>query len=181
MSLKFHGLTVPFPSIQALNEVIVYPAGITLGTAAIADDGTDPAYTPSNTTTANISSNTVGWTASADVSEATLLNVVSLFAEFEWQSRFNANSGNGTSSQSKVQISGNGGTSWVDLTDTFTNTATSLTTHIRAGTGKWLSQISKGTNQLSFRLIHGVASNDGTSQSIVQVRSTSYVRIGHYK
>ena len=107
MSLKFHGLTVPFPSIQALNEVIVYPAGITLGTAAIADDGTDPAYTPSNTTTANISSNTVGWTASADVSEATLLNVVSLFAEFEWQSRFNANSGNGTSSQSKVQISGN--------------------------------------------------------------------------
>jgi len=181
MSLKFHGLSTPFPSIQPLNEVIVYPAGITLGTAAITDDGVSPAYVPSHTTTANISSNTVGWTVSATVSEATLLNIVSLFAEFEWQSRFNANSGSGTSSQSKIQISGNSGTTWVDLTDTFTNTATSLTTHIRAGTGKWLTQINQGTNQLSFRLIHGVASNDGTSQSIVQVRSTSYVRIGHSK
>ena len=184
MSLKFHGLSTPFPtdiSGQALNEVIVYPAGITLGTAAIADDGTNPAYTSSHTTTANISANTVGWTSSATISVPALVNVVSLFAEFEWQSRFNANGGGGASSQSKIQISGNAGTTWIDLTDIFTNTATSLTTYIRAGTGKWLSQISQGTNQLSFRLIHGVGSNDGTSQSIVQVRSTSYVRIGHYK
>ena len=180
MALKFHGLSVPI-EVQPLNEVIVYPAGITLGTAVIADDGTSPAYTPSHTATANISSNTVGWTASVDVSELSLLNIVSIFAEFEWQSRFNANGGGGASSQSKVQVSGNGGTTWVDLTDIFTNTATSLTTQIRAGTGKWLSQISKGSNQLSFRLIHGVASNDGTSQSIIQVRSTSYLRIGHYK
>ena len=180
MALKFHGLSVPI-DVQPLNEVIVYPAGITLGTAAIDDNGVNPAYTSSHTATANLSSNTVGWTISISVSEANVLNIASLFIEFEWQSRFNANSGNGTSSQSKVQISGNGGTSWVDLTDTFTNTATTLTTQIRAGTGKWLSQINKGGSQLQFRLIHGVASNDGTSQSIIQVRSNSYIRIGHYK
>lgn len=180
MALKFHGLSTPI-SVQPLNEVIVYPAGITLGTATISDNGTSPAYTSAHTATANISSNTVGWTASVSLSEANILNIASFFIEFEWQSRFNANSGNGASSQSKVQISGNAGTSWVDLTDTFTNTATSLTTQIRAGTGKWLTQINKGANQLQFRLIHGVGSNDGTSQSIVQVRSNSYVRIGHYK
>jgi len=181
MSLKFHGLTVPFPSIQPLNEVIVYPVGITLGTTAVDDSGISPAYTSTHTATANISANTVGWTASVNLSEASLLYIASLFIEFEWQSRFNANSGGGASSQSKIQISGNGGTTWVDLTDTFTNTATSLTTQIRAGTGKWLSQINQGANQLQFRLVHGVGSNDGTSQSIIQVRSNSYIRIGHYK
>ena len=181
MSLKFHGLTVPFPAIQPLNELIVYPAGITMGTTTISDSGISPAYAPSHTATANISANTVGWTASINLSEASLLYIASLFIEFEWQSRFNANSGSGASSQSKIQISGNAGTTWVDLTDTFTNTATSLTTQIRAGTGKWLTQINRGSNQLQFRLIHGVGSNDGTSQSIVQIRTNSYIRIGHYK
>ena len=86
MALKFHGLSVPI-DVQPLNEVIVYPAGITLGTAVITDNGVSPAYTPSHTATANISSNTVGWTASISLSEANLLNIVSLYIEFEWQSR----------------------------------------------------------------------------------------------
>ena len=180
MALKSTGLTIPI-NVQHLNEVIVYPAGITLGTTAISDNGVSPAYTSAHTTTANISSNTVGWSASISLSEAHILKIASLFIEFEWQSRFNANSGGGASSQSKVHISGNGGTTCVDLTDTFTNTATSLTTQIRAGTGRWLTQINMGGSQLQFRLIHGGGSNDGTSQSIVQDRSNSYIRIGHYK
>ena len=70
MSLKFHGLTVPFPAIQPLNEIIVYPAGITMGTTTISDSGISPAYAPSHTTTANISASTVGWTASENLSES---------------------------------------------------------------------------------------------------------------
>ena len=38
MALKSTGLTIPI-NVQHLNEVIVYPAGITLGTTAISDNG----------------------------------------------------------------------------------------------------------------------------------------------
>jgi len=82
-----------------------------------------------------------------------------------------------------MQISGNGGGAWVDVTDDFAHQGTrivaSTSARIRAGSGKWLSTISTGANQLRIRLVH--QTSNGSHASTAQLRSSSYIRLTYLK
>ena len=103
-----------------------------------------------------------------------------MYIEAEWQTAI-ANAASITTS--KIQISGNGGSSWADVTDDFahqgTDIAATAADRIRAGSGKWLSTISTGANQLRLRLVH--QTNNASHASTAQLRSSSYIRLTYLK
>lgn len=81
---------------------------------------------------------------------------------------------NTVAGESKLQISGNGGTTWVDVTD-----AIGVGTDIeRTGPGLWITNIQVGTDKLMFRLLG--RSTTG-ALSIIGIRSDSFLTIVYNK
>lgn len=169
------------PNVQ---DVIIYPVAEDAGTDELADDGTAPAHYPAaaHSTNANAEGAPgVAWTEDVDFEQEGTITIISIYAEFEWQTRFLVGAGAGTQSSSKIQISRDGGANWVDLTDNFDNAAAVMTGRIRAGVGVWIPTIVAGANQLAFRLVHWTDDGGGVSTSEAQIRSNSYVRITYRK
>ena len=161
-------------------EVVIYPAAEDLATTVIGDDGSSPPYTA--TTVATTSSNyATAWNESINFEPTGTINIVAIYAELEWQTRFVDNGGTAASSVSKVQISGDGGSSWVDMTDEFTTTATSYTNRVRIGVGKWISTVTAGTDQLQLRLVQKTNTGTSADASNAQIRVNSYLRISYRK
>ena len=161
-------------------EVVIYPAAEDLGTTVLTDEGSSPPYTATSASTTS-STYTTTWSESVNFEPSGTSTIVAIYAEFEWQTRFVDNSGSAASSVSKIQISGNGGSSWVDMTDEFTNTATSYTNRVRIGVGQWISTVAAGSNQLQIRLVHKTNTGSSADASNAQIRVNSYLRISYRK
>lgn len=162
-------------------EVVIYPVGLTALTRELADDGSNPDYWPvaAHSTAANAEGAPgVAWIENVGFESVKSPFIISIYAEFHWQTRFLVGGGAGTQSSSKIQISGDGGVTWVDLTDNFNNGATVMTIRNRAGVGRWLGATLPWN--LSFRLVHWTNDAGGISTSEAQIRSDSYVRISYY-
>ena len=161
-------------------ELIIYLTADEAGTTELTDDGTSPAYYPASAHSTTATSVTAALTKQITVESEATVTVSSMYIEAEWQTAI-ANAA--SISTSKVQISGDGGSSWVDVTDDFTNQGTDITAtaseRIRAGSGKWLSTISTGANQLRIRLVH--QTNNASHASTAQFRSSSYIRLTYLK
>lgn len=167
-----------------VTDVIIYPVAEDLGTTEITTDGTSPAYMPAaaHSTAANAEGTPgVAWTEDINFEQEGTITLISIYAEFEWQTRFLIGAGGGTTSSSKIQISRDAGASWVDLTDNYDNTSATFTTRIRAGVGLWVTTIVAGVNQLGFRLVHWTNDGGGVATSEAQIRSNSYIRISYRK
>ncbi len=168
-----------------VNEVIIYPVAPALGVSAIADDGLAPAYYPAvehSTAATSAAVPGVAWSQLINFEQDGPLNVISIYAEFEWQTRFVVGAGAGTKSSSKLQMSRDGGANWVDVTDQFDNAVAIMTNRKRAGVGLWLPTIVAGVSQLGFRLIHWTDDIVGAvSTSKAQIRSNSYIRLTYRK
>ena len=170
-----------FPKIQ---EVIIYPVAEDAGVTEAADDGTSPAYYPAaaHSTAANAEASPgVAWSEDIDLEQEGAITIISIYFEFEWQTRFLIGAGAGTQSSSKIQISRDGGTTWVDVTDNFNNTAATMTNRIRAAVGAWITTLVAGANQLQFRLVHWTDDAGAVATSEAQIRSNSYVRLSYRK
>jgi len=169
------------PNVQ---EVIIYPVAEDAGITELAQDGSDPPWYPAaaNSTAANAEGAPgVAWSEDIDFEQEGTINIISIYAEFEWQTRFLVGAGAGTQSSSKIQISRDGGANWVDLTDNFNNAAAVMTVRIRAGVGLWVPTIVAGANQLMFRGCHWTDDGGAVSTSEMQLRSNSYIRITYRK
>lgn len=169
------------PRVQ---EVIIYPVAEDASTTELADDGTSPAYYPAVATSTVVvgEGNMVSaWTEDIPFEAEGTITVISIYAEFEWQTRFLVNGSDGTNTVSKIQMSNNGGGAWVDITDNYTHNTAVMTTRVRAGVGRWVSTITAGANQLQFRLMHWMDVGSGVSASEAQIRSNSYVRVTYIK
>lgn len=77
---------------------------------------------------------------------------------------------NNVNGRCKLQISGNGGTTWVDMT----NTVLGGITETRTGPGLWITTINPGDNQLKIRLMG--LSTDGASATI-KFRQDSFLDV----
>lgn len=76
--------------------------------------------------------------------------------------------------ESKLQISGDGGVTWVDVTN-----AIGVGADIeRTGPGLWISSIQTGTNKFRFRILG--RSTTG-ALSLIQIRSDSFIYIVYNK
>ena len=167
-------------STPRAQELIIYLTADSAGTAEITDDGTSPPYFPSTAHSTTSTSATAALTKQITVESEGTITVLSMYIEAEWQTAV-ANAASTTTS--KIQISGNGGSSWADVTDDFahqgTDIAATAADRIRAGSGKWLSTISTGANQLRLRLVH--QTNNASHASTAQLRSSSYIRLTYLK
>jgi len=166
--------------IPRAQELIIYLTVDEAAAAELTDDGTSPAYYPASAHSTTSTSAAAALTKQITVESESTVTVSSMYIEAEWQTAI-ANAA--STSTSKVQISGDGGSSWVDVTDDFTNQGTDINAtaseRIRAGSGKWLSTISTGANQLRLRLVH--QTNNGSHASTAQLRSSSYIRLTYLK
>ena len=170
-----------------VQDVVIYPVAEDVSTDEIADDGTSPPYYPvaahSTDSNAEVTPG-VAWTEDIDFEQEGVVNLISIYAEFEWQTLVVVGGGDATNSLSKIQISRDGGATWVNLTDNFINPAIAMTNRIRAGVGLWIPTIVAGAAQLQFRLVHWTddsVGGGGRSTSEAQIRSNSYVRITYRK
>jgi hypothetical protein len=171
-------------TLAKVQEVVLYPVAIQAGNTELADDGTAPAFYPvaAHSTNSHDEANPgVAWQEDITLEPDGSNYLISIYAEFEWQTRFLVGAGAGTQSSSKVQISRDGGANWVDLTDNFDNAAAVMTNRIRAGVGRWIATVVAGAGQLSFRLVHWTDDATGVSTSEAQIRSNSYVRLTYRK
>lgn len=166
------------------HEVVIYPVAEDVATTTLTNDGSSPIYMPAaaaSTAAVGVGAAATAWSEDINFEQEGTVSVISIYAEFEWQTRFLVGAGNGTNTESKMQISSNGGGAWTDLTDTYTHNAAVMTNRRRAGTGRWITAVTTGANQLQFRLLHWVDVGTGVSTSEAQIRSNSYVAIAYLK
>lgn len=169
------------PNVQ---DVVIYPVAEDALLTELADDGSAPAYYPAAAHSTNVvgeGAAVAAWTEDINFELEGTITIISIYAEFEWQTRFLLGAGNGVNSVSKIQISRDGGANWVDLTDNFINPNAAMTTRSREGVGLWIPTIVAGANQLVIRLVHFVDVGNGISTSECQIRSNSFVRISYRK
>ena len=158
-----------------VQDVIIYPVSEHASTTELTDDGTAPAYyadTEGGTATLEGSPN-VHWLEDINFEQVGTITVISMFLEFEWEHKTS-----GGTAYSKIQISGDGGNTWVDVTDSITETNAAYQTKLRAGVGNFLSTITAGANKLQFRLVSWEA---GGATSSAKISSSSYVWLTYRK
>lgn len=170
-----------------VQDVVIYLVAEDAATDEIADDGTSPAFYPAAAHSTDSNSEAVpgiAWTENINFEQEGTIDLISIYAEFEWQTKLTLEGGDATNSISKIQISRDGGATWVDVTDNFTNPAVDMTNRKRFGVGLWITLILAGYNQLQFRLCHWTddsVGGIGRSTSEAQIRCNSYVRLTYRK
>jgi len=159
-----------------VQEVVIYPAAEDIATTELDGDGTSPNYL-AESSQSNINEAageaSPAWTEDINFEQAGTIATISIYAELRWAQK---QTGGGTSS-AKMQISGDGSATWVDLTDNVTETGTSYADKTRAGVGRWVTAITTGANQLQLRLVQW----GGTTSSEVKLREDTYLRITYRK
>ena len=162
-------------TIGEIQDVVIYPVSEHAGTTEITDDGTSPAYyadTESGVATVEGTPN-VHWLEDIDFEQKGTITIISMYLEFKWQHKTS-----GGTAYSKIQVSRDGGSNWVDLTDSIPETNAAYQIKVRAGVGNFISTIVAGANQLQFRLVSWEA---GAATSSAKIRSNSYIRVTYRK
>ncbi|MEA3338438.1 MAG: hypothetical protein U9R15_00585 [Chloroflexota bacterium] len=171
-----YGLLAIYNRVPSVSDVILYPVAIHAGTTEITDDGTSPALyadAESGAATTEGAPN-VHWVEYISHFEREgTINVISIFAELRWQHKTS-----GGTAYSKIQITGDGGAAWVDVTDNIAETNATYQVKTRIGVGQFLPTITAGASKLGFRLVSWEA---GGATSNAKIRSDSYVRITYRK
>lgn len=161
-------------------DVIIYPVAEDIGTTVISDTGSNPALRPAVAHTTNSIVFVEAWSEDINFEPNNSVSVISIYAELIWRSAIANVAAN---SESYIEMSGDGGATWVPVTDTFSNNNTDITlgssTRARRGVGLWITTVVTGANQLQFRLMH--RTTNAAHQSSAQIRSDSYVRITYRK
>lgn len=159
-----------------VQEVVIYPAAEDRAATELDGDGTSPNYLAESSQlnadeAAGMSS--PAWTEDIDFESAGTITIIAIYAELRWKQK---QTGGGTSTV-KMQISGDGGSSWMDISNDVTETGTSYVDKTRAGVGRWITAITAGTNQLQVRLVQW----GGTTSSEVALREDTYLRLTYRK
>ena len=165
-------------------DVIIYPVAEDMATTEITDDGTSPALTGAVSDT-HITEGAAeadpAWLEYIDFEQqGTAITVISIYYELHWEQQLTVGIGAATESLAKWQISDDGGTSWVDVTDNVSENNAAYQEQTRAGVGVHITTIDAGANQLGLRLCTWVDA-DGNSSVETKVRSDSYIRITYRK
>ena len=157
-------------------DAVVYIVAEDMSTTEGSDDGSSPALTSEvSQANANEAAGVAApaWTEDIDLEQEGTITTISIFYDLNWQMKRTG----GTTAYAKWQISGNGGSSWTDITDSVTETSTSYVDKQRIFSGRHLTSITAGANKLHVRLC---AWTDGTTVE-TKVRSDSYVRLTYRK
>jgi len=164
--------------MHEVGDVVIYPAAEDRGTAELDGNGTSPNYLAESQQSHGAEAaaqNDPAWEEDIDFEQNGASTVISIYAELHWAQKKDG----GTNSVVKMQISGDGGGSWVDLTDNVTEAGTVYVDKTRAGAGRWITAITAGANQLQLRLCQWVTG--GGNFSYVKLREDSYIRISYRK
>ena len=159
-----------------VQEVVIYPAAEDRATTELDGDGTSPNYlAESSQLNADEAAGMASpaWTEDIDFEQNDTITIISIYAELRWAQK---QTGGGTSTV-KMQISGDGGSSWVDISNDVTETGTSYVDKTRAGVGRWITAITAGANKLQLRLVQW----GGVTSSEVKLREDSYIRLAYRK
>ena len=167
-----------------VGDVVIYPVAEDISTTEITDDGTTPALTApvsqSNKTEAE-GIGTPAWTEDINFEQAGTIAVISIYFELYWQQQFTVGAGAGTTTSAKWQISGDGGSTWVDVTDNVTENNAAYQDKTRLGVSLPITAITAGANQLQLRLCAWTDDAGGVSTVETKVRSNSYLRVTYRK
>jgi len=161
---------------HAVGHVVIYIVAEDMATTEGDDDGSNPALTTevSKTCASEAAAESdPSWSEDIDFEQTGTITVISIFHELHWQMKI---TGSGTG-YAKWQISGDGGTTWIDLCVNVEETGTTYADKKRVHVGTPITSITSGTNKLQFRLC---AWTTATSVQ-TKVRCNSYTRITYRK
>lgn len=153
-------------------ERVIYPVAEDISTTEVSDDGTSPALLAEvSNANANEAAGeaTPQWTEDIQIDEEGIAQLISIYFELHWQQKRTG----GTTSSAKWQISGDGGTTWVDVTDNVAEAGAVYADKTRIGVSLPITSIAPGEGQLRLRLC---AWTDGASVE-TRVRSDTYFRL----
>ncbi len=108
------------------------------------------------------------WSEDIDFESDGTITIVSIQYTIHFQMKI---TGAGTGN-AKLQISGDGGSNWVDFSVDLTETGTTYADKVIIGTGRHITAVTKGANQLQIRV---VTWSNATSVE-TKMRSDSYIR-----
>jgi hypothetical protein len=165
----FYDVGGAYPTVK---DNVIYLVAEDLGTTELTDNGDTPVYLgeiSETHATEGAGESSPAWTEDYNLEQAYTYTLISMFMYLEAAVKL---TGAGTA-YAKFQMTGDGGVTWVDVTNTFSTTSTIYVPFVRMGVGIPFATITAGTNKLGARL---VAWTSATSVQ-TKVRSTSYVRI----
>ena len=157
---------------RAVNDFVIYLAAEDMAATELTDNGSSPVFTAEvSKTTANEAAGVASpaWSEDYNLEQAMTVNLVSVFMDLEAQLKI---TGSGTG-YAKWQMSGDGGATWVDVTDNFSTTSTDFEDFIRIGVGVPFAVIVAGANQLQARLCTWTGATSVQSK----IRSNTYIRV----
>lgn len=160
--------------LHEVHDVVIYPVAKTGGTTPISDDGSSPSFEGEEDHTGDTDF-TEAWNEDIDFEQDGALALISIFMEIHLQIKISG----GATGTVKLQISGDAGGSWVDVTDDLTTVEAAYVDKTRIGTGLWITGIVAGANQLKFRLMH--KTSDAGETVYTQIRTDTYSRISYRK
>jgi len=208
ISILIGGTTTDLPPIQIWGRIVMEPdiltavigkpniqeisfhfiaAAASLVNAVLNNDGTAPLYAPNpahSTDSNNPALPGVALLSTINFEQLGSVNIIDIFAHLEWQTEITVGGGDATNSLSMIQMSADGGATWVNMTDLFTNPNAIMTPMTREGARAFVAAITAGINQLLFRLIHytdDTVGGPGRSTSEAQMHENSYVTIVYRK
>lgn len=166
-----------------VQDVIIYPVAEDMGTTEITDDGTSPALTGEVSDihiTEGAAEGDPAWLEYIDLEQQGTNTIISIYYELHWQQRLTVGGGAAVVSYAKWQISRDGGSNWVDITDNVEEINPVYQDKTRAGVGVHIATIVAGVNQLGLRLCTWVDA-DGISSVETKIRSDTFIRITYRK
>ena len=163
-------------TIREVSDVVLYIGAEDMGTTEGTDDGTAPALLSEVSKTCaseSAAQSDPAWSEDWSLEQFGTTTILSIYYDLEWQMKRTG----GSTSYAKWQISGDGGTTWVDVTDNVAETSASYADKTRLLAGLHVSSIAAGANKLQLRLC---AWTDGTSVE-TKIRTNSYIRLVYRK
>ena len=159
------------------DDVGLYQVAEDMATTELTTDSTTLRYTgevSKSHATEGAAEADPSWEEDINFDEHGVNTIVSIYAELHWSMKRTA----GITSSAKMQISGDGGVTWVDMTDDVIETGTVHVDKTRAGVGRLVTSIAAGTNKLKLRLCAWSA--DATSVE-TKIREDTFLRVSFKK
>lgn len=162
--------------IHQVGQAVIYLLSEDMAATQGTDDGTNPPLT-SEVSKANADESAAeadpSWSEDFNLEQNGTITIVSMLLLVEWQMKRTG----GTTAYSKWQVSGDGGSTWTDVTGNLSTLSDSYVDQMVMEVGSKISTIDSGANKLQYRLC---AWTDGTTVE-TKVRASSYAVIEYRK